>query len=151
MRFGGLQNVTPSNMYLCVYEQEDNETTALWPQGQGQGGQSGNRSRLGSKTSKRSSAALSRVIVTFLKSMVGSYILYTPKVVIPRRGVPCHAVPCRAVPHWQPCCRCWRWLLLPFLMASLSAFATMPSYHVSHESAVGSLTALLSYRTRCCR
>lgn len=29
---------------------------------------------------QRSQAALSRVIVTFLKSMVGSYILYTPKV-----------------------------------------------------------------------
>ena len=34
---------------------------------------------------QRSQAALSRVIVTFLKSMVGSYILYTPKV--PLRAV----------------------------------------------------------------
>eukprot|EP00903_Cladosiphon_okamuranus_P012701 g11875.t1 len=52
---------------------EDNEMAALWPQG---GSGSANRARL---NSQRSQAALSRVIVTFLKSMVGSYILYTPK------------------------------------------------------------------------
>eukprot|EP00752_Nemacystus_decipiens_P005590 g5059.t1 len=57
---------------------EDNETTALWPEGEGGSG-SANRSRVGSMNKQRSQAALSRVIVTFLKSMVGSYILYTPK------------------------------------------------------------------------
>lgn len=50
-------------------EQDESETTALRPY-----------ARLERHSSNRSQAAMTRVIVTFLKSMVGSYILYTPKV-----------------------------------------------------------------------
>ncbi|CAM9976758.1 unnamed protein product [Pylaiella littoralis] len=58
---------------LFLFDDEDfgedsSETTALWP-----------HRKMEKKTSMRSQAAVSRVIVTFLKSMVGSYILYTPK------------------------------------------------------------------------
>ncbi|CAB1101522.1 unnamed protein product [Ectocarpus sp. CCAP 1310/34] len=56
---------------------EDSETAPLWPD-KGRGGGKG-KPRLERKVSSRSQAAVSRVVVTFLKSMVGSYILYTPK------------------------------------------------------------------------
>ncbi|CAN0022570.1 unnamed protein product, partial [Ectocarpus fasciculatus] len=53
---------------------ENSETAPLWPDSGGKG-----RLKLERKVSARSQAAVSRVVVTFLKSMVGSYILYTPK------------------------------------------------------------------------
>ena len=75
----GMYDTTLRTFVYTLHVQEDNEMSALWPQGSSG---SANRARLGSKNSQRSQAALSRVIVTFLKSMVGSYILYTPKVLI---------------------------------------------------------------------
>lgn len=67
------------DVVLCgVVEQgNEDESTPLVPGG-----------KLKQEMAQRSTVPLTRVLITFLKSMVGSYILYTPKVSIARLSGP---------------------------------------------------------------